>query len=109
MTLGKGAVISSSTKQKTNSKSACESELIGVDDNISTMLWSLYFMQEQGINIRLYQDNKSTILQENNGKMSNSKRTKHIKAKFFFFTDRIEQGDVTVEWLPTDKMWIVSI
>lgn len=109
MTLGKGAVISSSTKQKTNSKSACESELIGVDDNISAMLWSLYFMQEQGVditNVRLYQDNKSTILLENNGKMSSSKRTKHIKAKFFFITDRIEQGDVTVEWLPTDKMWV---
>jgi hypothetical protein len=109
MKLGKGAVISSSTKQKTNSKSACKSELIGVDDNISTMLWSLYSMQEQGINIsniRLYQDNKSTILLENNDKMSSSKRTKHIKAKFFFITDRIEQGDVTVEWLPTDKMWI---
>jgi hypothetical protein len=109
MTLGKGAVISSSTKHKTNSKSACESELISVDDNISTVLWSLYFMQEQGLEVeraRIFQDNKSTILLENNGKMSSSKRTKHIKAKFFFITDKIQQGDVVVEWLPTDKMWI---
>jgi hypothetical protein len=38
MMLGQGAVISSSIKQNTNSKSACKTELIGRDDNISTML-----------------------------------------------------------------------
>jgi hypothetical protein len=65
MTLGKGATISGSNKHRSNSKSACKSKLIGQDDYISTMLWSLYFMQAQGYpitNIRLYQDNKSTIL-----------------------------------------------
>jgi hypothetical protein len=82
-------------------------ELIGIDDNISTMLWSLYFMQAQGINMtnaQLHQDNKSTILLEKNGKMSSSKWTKHIKVKFVFITDRVEYGDVVIEWLPTDKM-----
>ena len=24
----------------------------------------------------------------------------------FFITDRIEHGDMVVEWLPTDKMWV---
>jgi hypothetical protein len=38
MTLGKGATISGSNKHRSNSKSACESELIGQDDYISTML-----------------------------------------------------------------------
>jgi hypothetical protein len=67
MTLGKGATISVSNKQCIKTKSACESKLVGVDDWVSTMLWSLYFMQEQGhdvSNIRLFQDNKSTILVE---------------------------------------------
>jgi hypothetical protein len=57
-------------------------------------------------NARIYQDNKSTILLENNGKMSSSKRTKHIKSKFFFITDRIHHGEVIVEYLPTVEMWI---
>jgi hypothetical protein len=108
MTLGKGATISVSNKQCINTKSACESKLVGVDDWVSTMLWSLYFMQEQGhdvSNIRLFQDNKSTILLENNGKMSSSKRTKHIKSKYFFITDKVKQGDVIVEYKPTDEMW----
>jgi hypothetical protein len=37
--------------------------------------------------------------------MSSSKRTKHIKSKYFFITDKIEQGDVIVEYKPTDEIW----
>lgn len=108
MILKKGAVISGSNKQRVNTKSACESKLVGVDDYLSTMLWSLYFMQSQGVdmqNIRPYQDNKSAILLKNNGKMSSSKRTKHIKSKYFFVTDKVEQGDIVIEHVPKDEMW----
>ena len=66
-------------------------------------------MQGQGIDtkcVRLYQNNKSTILLKNNGKMSSSKHTKHVKAKFFFITNKVEQGEIIVEHLPTDSMWI---
>ena len=58
------------------------------------------------IHALVYQDNKSTMLLKNNGKMSSSKRTKHIKMKYFFVIDKIEQGEVVVEHMPTDKMWI---
>jgi hypothetical protein len=109
MTMGEGAIISSSNKQKINTKSACESELVGIDDVIPTMLWSLYFIQAQGIDtkrIRLYQDNKSTILLANHGQMSSSKRTKHIKAKFFFIADRVSAGEIAIEHMPTEDVWI---
>lgn len=52
MTLGSGAVVSSSNKQKVNTRSACESELVGVDDACPTLLWSLYFIQGQGVNMK---------------------------------------------------------
>ena len=73
------------------------------------ILWALYFIQAQGYNMihaLVYQDNQSAMLLERNGKMSSSKRTKHIKMKYFFVTDKIEQGEVVVEHMPTDKMWI---
>jgi hypothetical protein len=38
--LGKGMIISDSTKQKVNSRSSTEAELIGVDDRISKILWA---------------------------------------------------------------------
>ena len=39
----------------------------------------------------VYQDNKSAILLENNGKLSSSKRTKHINVLYFFVKDFIER------------------
>ena len=73
------------------------------------VLWGLYFIQEQGYNMThalIYQDNKSAILLETNGKMSSSSRTKHIKSKFFFITDKVEQGEAEIEYKPTGQMWI---
>jgi hypothetical protein len=44
-TMGKGAIISSSRKQKVNSRSSTESELIGVDDKITKILWTKRFLE----------------------------------------------------------------
>ena len=63
--------------------------------------------EEQGYKIKkniLYQDNKSTILLENNGKLSSGKRTRAINIRYFFLTDQIKQGNVQVEYCPTKDM-----
>ena len=41
-----------------------------------------------------------------NGRTSSSKRTKHIKAHFYFVKDKVEDGDIVVKHKPTDEMWI---
>ena len=41
-----------------------------------------------------------------NGPLSSSKQTKHIKAKFFLTKDKLEDGDVKLEYFPTELMWI---
>ena len=50
------------------------------------------------------QDNKSSILLEKNGKVSSSKHTKHINMQYFFITDRINKGEVLVQYCPMDEM-----
>ena len=53
----------------------------------------------------LFQDNKSAILLEKtNGKASSSKRMKHINIRYFFITDRVKSGDVSLVWCPTGDM-----
>ena len=52
----------------------------------------------------LYQDNLSSILLEKNGKALSSKRTKHINIRYFFITDRVKKGEVSIVWCPTDDM-----
>ena len=64
MTMGTGTMQAQSRKQKLNSRSSTEAELIGVDDAITQVLWTKQFMEAQGYPIEkkiLYQDNKSSI------------------------------------------------
>ena len=105
--LGRGAVLSSSMKQKMNTKSSTESELVGAYDGLSLILWSRYFIEAQGYTINhniLYQDNQSTMLLQRNGRASSTKRTKHINARYFFIKDKIERGEVEVLYCPTKEM-----
>ena len=107
MTMGKGFGYNTSTKQKINTKSSTEAELVGCDDVIGQIIWTNYFLEWQGYecnNTILYQDNKSTILLAKNGKFSSGKRTKHINIRYFFITDRIENGELEVQYCPTDNM-----
>ena len=71
------------------------------------MLWSLYFMQSQGYDVKiveLFQDNKSTELLMNNGQFLSGKKAKHIKAKFFFIKGRFDAGKMKVTYCPTREM-----
>jgi hypothetical protein len=85
-TMCKGAIIGSSMKQKVNSRSSTESELIGVNDKISRVLWTKRFQEWQEFVVKLniiYQDNTSTIKLEQNGKESSGKGTRHFDIKYF--------------------------
>ena len=100
MSLGQEMVLNYSWKQKINTKSLTEAELVGVDDSLGYILWARYFLQEQGYDMEpplLYQDNTSAILLETNWKASSSKCTKHIKVKYFFVKEKNDQGEITVE------------
>jgi hypothetical protein len=52
----------------------------------------------------LFQDNKSAILLEKKGKASSSKRTKYVNIRYFFITDHVDKGDVSLVWCPTGDM-----
>jgi len=42
---------------------------------------------------------------EKNGRVSSSKRTKHIKAKYFLIKDYYDAEEIDIEFCPTDEMW----
>ncbi len=107
LSMGRGFPITSSTKQKLNTRSSTESELVAVDDCMPSICWTRYFLEAQGYRTTdtiVYQDNKSAILMQENGKASCSKCTKHINIRYFFITDRIKKKELRVEWLPTENM-----
>jgi hypothetical protein len=78
MSMGNGIISSVLTKQKVNSRSSTEDELIAVDDVVSKILWTKLFLEKQGYKIEInviYRDNESSMKMELNGKSSPGKRT----------------------------------
>ena len=107
MTLGRGCPISLSLKQKLNTRSSTEAELVGVNDAMSVILWTRMFLESQGFPVSdnvVYQDNQSTMKLQNNGKRSSGKKTRHIDIRYYFITDNIRRKQVRVEYCPTDMM-----
>jgi hypothetical protein len=87
-------------KQKFNTKSSTECELVGVDNAPPPLLWTRYFVEGQGYGVKasiLNQENLSAILLEKNRRASSSKRTKHINVRYFFIKNLIASGEITVE------------
>ena len=48
MTMGKGVILSVSKKQKLNTRSSTEAELVAVDDGMGSMSWTELFLEAQG-------------------------------------------------------------
>ena len=97
MSMGKGTIVNIARKHKLNIGSSTEAELVSIANVLGMMMWCKYFMEAQGYEIEnniLYQDNKSTILIEKNGRMSSGKNSKHIKNRFFLITDKVAMGDL---------------
>ena len=64
-------------------------------------------MEAQGYQVKdniLFQDNKSTMLLEKNGKALSSKCMKHINVRYFFITNHINNNDLSIMWCPTSDM-----
>ena len=80
---------------------------MAVDDCMSQVLWTKYFLEDQGYPTKatvILQDNSSAIKLEKNGHKSMGQRSRHINIRYFFITDQIKKGNVTVEYCPTDDM-----
>jgi hypothetical protein len=107
MSLGKGSVYSLSQKQRINTKSSTEAELVGVNDGMPLVIWTRNFLQAQGFKVHdnvVFQDNQSAILLEKNGKASSGHRTRHLDIRYFSVTDRVKSGDLRIEYCPTGDM-----
>ena len=107
MSFGRGVIHVRSNKQELNTKSSTEAEVVGVSDYLPFNIWARMFMEEQRYRLKeniLYQDNESAIKLENNGRMSAGQKSRHINIRYFFITDRIKAGEVSVKYCPTEAM-----
>jgi hypothetical protein len=107
MSLGKGAVYGTSTRQKLNTKSSTEAELVGVNDGMPQILLTGYFLEAQGYGVKdsiVNQNNQSAILLEKNGCALSSKCTCHINIRYFFVANRVESNEVSIQYCHTGEI-----
>ena len=90
--MGTGAFMVKSSKQKQNTLSSTECEHVGVAQYLPSPIWLSQFLKYQGYDVTdktLYQDNESTIRFLKNGKKSAGKNSRHVDIRMFFSKDRI--------------------
>ena len=107
MNMGQGAAYNQSSKQKLNTRSLNESELVGTHDVLTQMIWSRHFVEAQGYYLKdniCHQDNGSSMKLEKNGKRFSTKRTQHIHIRYFIITDRVKNNEISIEYCPTGDM-----
>lgn len=106
MSFGYGLVKARSHRLAINTKSSAESELVTTSDNIPEVVHLRAFLDGQGYTMGpsvVRQDNQAAIRLLEKGK-SDSKRTKHINTRYFFVHDRIQKGEILLQYTPTEHM-----
>ena len=104
---GWGVLLTMCKKQKLNTKSSTEGEIVGVSDFLPNMIWARMFMEAQGDILEkntLFQDNQSAMKIILNGKKSSGPKTKHMDNRYFWIKDRLASENIEVEYCPTEKM-----
>jgi len=100
------AVLFRLNKQKLNTRTSTESELIAVVDALAMIQWTKNFMCEKGYDLEthLKEDNRSTMLMMKNGKLSAKKRTKHFDIRYYYVKDLIDRGVIRVSHCLSENM-----
>ena len=80
---------------------------MGVSEYIPYNIWIVMFLKEQGYEIKdnvIYQDNKSAMLMEQNGRNSCTGNSRHINIRYFFVKDRVDKKEMRIQYCPTGLM-----
>jgi hypothetical protein len=104
--LGGVAVGNWSWRQKIVTKSSTEAEVVGLSDGLSNALWIREMLIDQGHDIgamKVYQDNKGVLAIMQRGR-SPRHRTRHLNIRHFFARDRMLDGEISLEYMPTGEM-----
>ena len=107
VSLGLGLIQHKSLKQKLNTKSSTESELVGASDFIGYSVWIKRFMTEQGYKLNdlvFYQDNESAIKLASNEFRARSNKSRHINIRYFFIWDIRGREGIKLMHCRTEEM-----
>ena len=99
-------VCAKSTKQKINTRSSTEAELVALDESLLHLLWFsqlLAFLGHPQKPTFVYQDNKSTITVCEAGHSKNG-RLKHMAVRWHFIQGKIQDKTIELRYMETENV-----
>jgi KUP system potassium uptake protein len=107
MSFGTGIVHGKASKQKLNTKSSTETEVVAASDYLPYNIWLRHFMEAQGyplVTNIFHQDNQSAMKMEKNGRNSCTGNSRHIHIRHFFIKDQVDAKHLEIVYCPTEEM-----
>jgi len=103
--IGESLVSWKAKKQTTVSKSSAEAEYRSLASTVSELVWLLGMLKEVGAEVQLpvqiYSDSKAAIQIAANPVYH--ERTKHIEIDCHFIRERLQQGMILINYIPTQE------
>ncbi|KAF1328946.1 Gag-pol polyprotein, partial [Globisporangium splendens] len=105
--LNGGCISWRSKKQRAVALSTTEAEYMALSEAIQEAVWLKAFVRELGEDagdgaVTVYEDNQGAIALAKNPEFH--KRTKHIDIRYHFVREKVEDGQVVLEYCPTQEM-----
>jgi len=105
--LNGGCITWRSKKQRTVALSSTEAEYMALSEATQEAVWLKAFMRELGEEagdgaLTVYEDNQGAIALAKNPEFH--KRTKHIDIRYHFVREKVESGQVALQYCPTQDM-----
>ena len=94
-------------KQKLNTKSSTEVEIVRVSEYLVNMIWAQFFLEAQGFIVTkdiLHQDKQSVVRIRCNGKYSSCQKTNYFSSRLFWIKDRLKSEVTKVKYCPIKKI-----
>ena len=107
MSMGTGLIHSKSSKQKLNTKSSTETEVVGASDYKPWTIWTKRFLMEQGYDLTrnvFYQEIMSAMKIEKNGRKSCGDKSRHFYIRYFFIKDILKNEGIELKHCSTERM-----
>jgi hypothetical protein len=107
MSFGTGIIHGKASKQKLNTKSSTETEVVGASDYLPYNIWMQHFMEAQGYKLKknsFFQDNMSSMKMEKNGRNSCTGNSRHINIRYFWIKDQVDGKTLEIIHCPTLQM-----
>lgn len=105
ISIGKGVLHIKINKQKLNTNSSTDTELVAANDCIPWAVWITKVLLEQRYFVKInYQDNESAIKIERYGLIYYSDKSRHTNIRYFFIKNTLHREGISVEHCRTGDM-----